>query len=223
MSFVTKDFGFEVKSIKDDGSFVGYGSVFGEVDSYQEVVEKGAFLESLDEMKSKGRMMPILWQHDTTKPIGVYPSMKEDGKGLLLEGKLLVADVLQAKEAHALMKAGAVTGLSIGYRVRDHSYDEVSKVRALKKLDLKETSLVTFPANDSARVQAIKAMKAALNAGDLPTLAQFERFLSDSGFTRKMAAEIATGGLKSLLSVSDSGSKGEKSLVDVLSNFQLKF
>jgi HK97 family phage prohead protease len=193
-----RDFGLSVKAsdVGDDGTFEGYGSVFGVVDSYQEIVAPGAFTESLAELAGKGRTVPVLWQHRQDQPIGIYLEIAEDETGLLVKGKLLIDKVAQAAEAHALMKAGAVTGLSIGYWVRESSYDEKTGIRTLTKLDLVEVSLVTFPANDDARVEAVKFK---LAHGELPTIREFEKLLREAGFSKAQAAVVATNGLSDLL------------------------
>ncbi len=190
-----RDLDFSVKAAAD-GTFTGYGSVFGVVDSYKEVVAPGAFAASLKDRTAKGRAFPILWQHNSAHPIGVYSQIEEDSKGLRVTGKLLVDDVALAREAHALMKAGAVTGLSIGYFVRQSSYDEVTGIRTLSEVDLEEVSVVTMPANDEARVDAIKLK---LAHGTMPSLPEFERLLRDAGFSRTQAATVAAHGLKHLL------------------------
>ncbi|WP_375591591.1 HK97 family phage prohead protease [Chitiniphilus eburneus] len=191
-----KDFPLEIKAVEEDGLFTGYGSVFGNVDSAREVVVKGAFLGSLVERSAKGKKLPILWQHRSGEPIGVYDKVFEDDHGLRVEGRLLVRDVQRAKEAHALMKAGAVSGLSIGYYVTDDSWDEKERIRYLKQLALEEVSLVTFPANDEARIDAIKSK---LAHGGLPTLPEFEHLLREAGFSKTQAAVVANRGLKHLL------------------------
>lgn len=197
-----RDVDFEIKAVEKDGFFSGYGSVFDVIDSYREIVVPGAFAESIAESAAKNRKMPVLWQHRSGEPLGVYEVVKEDKAGLYLEGRLLVDDVARAKEAHALMKAGAVTGLSIGYYVREDSWDEKERVRLLKKLDLKETSIVTFPANDEARVDAVKSL---LAHGSLPSLPEFESFLREAGFSKSQATAIAGHGLKHLHDRSESG------------------
>jgi hypothetical protein len=218
-----RDFQLSVKAqdIGDDGSFTGYGSVFGVVDSYQEVVAKGAFTASLAELSAKNRKVPVLWQHRQSEPIGVYDMLEEDDLGLKVAGKLLVNDVNQAKESLALMKAGAVTGLSIGYFVRKSSYDEKTGIRTLLELDLVEVSLVTFPANDEARIDAVK-MKLA--HGELPTLPEFERLLREAGFSKTKAAVVAAHGLPHLLrseSGSETANEGVKALSDALAGLKL--
>jgi HK97 family phage prohead protease len=202
-----RDFDLSVKAVSDDGLFSGYGSVFGTVDSYREVVAPGAFAESLAEIKAKGRPVPVLWQHRSGEPIGVYSSLVEDAHGLKVEGQLIIDGVARAKEAHALMKAGAVSGLSIGYYVREDSWDEKERVRTLKKVELVEISLVTFPANDDARVDAIKSK---LAHGSLPTLPEFEQLLREAGFSKSQSAVIANRGLKHLLDRSESGSTADE-------------
>jgi HK97 family phage prohead protease len=194
-----KAFDLEVKSIDDAGTFVGYGSVFGNVDSDNEIVVKGAFTESLAARAGRGRKLPILWQHRSGEPIGVYESVEEDDHGLKMAGRLLIGEVQRAREAYALMKAGAVTGMSIGYSVVEDSIDRTTRVRHLKRLQLHETSIVTFPANDEARVGVVKALDQILKAGNLPTLSEFEGFLREAGFSKTQATAIAGNGLRKLL------------------------
>ena len=210
MKLKKRDVQFHIKAVQSDGLFTGYGSVAGVVDSYREIVAPGAFAESLKAREKAGRKLPVLWQHNSAQPIGVYDKVQEDDTGLWLEGRLLVDDVALAKEALALMKAGAVTGLSIGYYVKADSYDEKERIRTLTAVDLQETSIVTFPANDEARIESVKAQ---LAAGHLPTLSEFEGILREAGFSKTQSAVIANRGLKHLLDRSESG--GEPS--DVLS------
>nr|WP_047166896.1 HK97 family phage prohead protease [Sphingomonas sp. Y57] len=190
-----RDFDFEVKGVQDDGSFNGYGSVFGVVDSYMEVVAKGAFTESLAELQSKGRPVPVLWQHRSSEPIGAWKNLKEDDHGLWGDGQILLDAGATEKRAYEHMKARTVTGLSIGYWVRESSYDEKTGIRTLTKLDLVEISLVTFPANDDARVEAVKFK---LAHGELPTDRELEKFLREAGFSKTRAAGLVSHGLAEL-------------------------
>lgn len=217
-----QDFTLSIKAggISDDGTFTGYGSVFGgDPDSYGELVAKGAFTESLAELAAKGRVVPVLWQHRSSEPIGVYTEIVEDEHGLKVTGKLLIDDVAQAREAFALLKAGAVTGLSIGYWVRSATYDEKTGIRTLHKLDLVEVSLVTFPAKDDARVEAVKFK---LDRGQLPTKSEFEKGLREAfSFSKSQATAIASHGLDYLLRSESEGAGDLKSLSDTLSGFSL--
>ena len=190
------DFNFNIKALAENGRFTGYGSVFGVVDSYQEIVAPGAFAETIAERAATKRRLPVLWQHRSAEPLGYYEKVQEDERGLYLEGVLLKDKLARAAEAYALMEAGVVTGLSIGYWVRESSYDEKTGIRTLTKLDLEEVSLVTFPANDDARVEAVKFK---LAHGALPTLREFERVLRDEGFSHAQAKAIASQGYASLL------------------------
>lgn len=198
----TKGLKFAVKNISDDGVFAGYASVFDNVDHYGDVVVKGAFSNSIDELEKKGKKLPILWQHDWRTPIGMFEKLEEDDRGLYVEGRLLVNDVRQAKEAYALLKAGVVDGLSIGYYTEKVRYDDDKDVLYLLEVELKEASIVTFPANEESRIEAVKQK---LNDGELPTLAEFEKFLRESGFSKSQATAIASKGLRSLL-----GEPGQK-------------
>lgn len=151
---------FLIKSLDQDGIFTGYASVFGAVDSQSEVVERGAFARSLAEMRSSGRAPAMLWMHDPSLPIGIWVEMREDAKGLYVEGRLALS-TQKGREAYELLKMGALTGLSIGYRVVRSGIDKVRKARLLLDVELFEISLVTFPANDRARVEAVKSPRTA--------------------------------------------------------------
>lgn len=200
-----------------DGVFTGHGSVFGVVDSYGEVVAPGAFTATL---AARSRPLPILWQHRQDSPIGVYDEVREDAKGLFVRGRLLVNDIAQAREAHALLMHEAISGLSIGYWTRESSFDEKTGIRTLTKLDLEEVSIVTSPANDEARVDTVKLKMAR---GSLPSLSEFETFLRDAGVSRTKAAAIASRGLKPLLGEPEApaNTPALKSLVDHLKGFNL--
>lgn len=134
------------------GRFVGYASVFGVIDSQHDIVECGAFAEATGK---GGRGVKLLWQHDTKQPIGRIITLREDRLGLYVEGELLL-NLIQGAEAYALLKAGEVTGLSIGFTPQKWRTDKRSGVRHLQRVKLWEISLVTFPANASAGVTVVK-------------------------------------------------------------------
>lgn len=192
-------FDLDVKAVGDDGTFEGYGSVFGVVDSYNEVVAPGAFTASLAALAAKGRSLPVLWQHRTAEPIGDWTALKEDGRGLQGKGSLWLAEAPNARVAQKGMKTKSVTGLSIGYYVIKASYNEKTWVRTLEELELVEISIVTTPANDEARIDSIKSRVAH---GALPDLPDFERLLCETGFSKSHAAVIANHGFKHLLASS---------------------
>ena len=185
----------EVKAVNPDGFFSGYASVFEEIDSYRDIVKRGAFEKTLADTAAKNRAIPILWQHRSDQPVGVYTEMKEDEHGLHVEGQLNL-DVQQGREAHSLLKQGALSGISIGYNSVRYETDVKSGIRRLFELKLYEVSLVTFPACDSARVTDVKSI---LANGDLPSLPEFENFLCEAGFSRTQAKAIAGQGLTKLV------------------------
>jgi HK97 family phage prohead protease len=186
-------FELDIKSVTDQGTFSGYASLWNVVDTYRERVARGAFAESLAAVAAKGRKLPILWQHRTAEPIGVWDVLREDEKGLYSEGSLWLDDAPQARLAWRGMKAGAITGESIGYRVQEDSFDQATRVRTLKRLDLREVSIVTDPALEEARVDTIKQK---LAAGELISEREFGRLLRDRGFSRSDADAIADVGFK---------------------------
>ena len=139
-------------SLVDGQVIEGYASLFGVTDRGGDVVEPGAYAASLAELAEAGRRVKMLWQHDPAQPIGVWDEAREDGRGLYVKGRLLPG-VARAQEAAALIEAGAIEGLSIGYRTRRATKDRAGH-RRLVELELWEVSLVTFPMLPEARVGA---------------------------------------------------------------------
>ncbi|WP_261831161.1 HK97 family phage prohead protease [Leminorella grimontii] len=189
------DIPLKLKSVSDTGEFDGYGSVFGVKDSYDDVVVPGAFSGSLSSWRERCGLPAMLWQHRMDEPIGVYTEMKEDEVGLYVKGRLLIDDDPLAKRAHAHMKAGSLTGLSIGYVLKDWEYDRTKEVFLLKEIDLWEVSLVTFPSNDEARISEVKS---AVARGEMPSQKTIERVLRDVGLSRTQAKAFMAGGYGSL-------------------------
>lgn len=188
---------FEVKFVADTGCFEGYASVFNIIDKVNDKIVKGAFEESLKQFKERGDLPPLLWQHSATDPIGMWEEMYEDDLGLFVKGRLFIDDIKSANEAYKLLKEKVVTGLSIGYRALDSYKDQYSGVRVLTKVDLQEVSLVTFPANDYARVSNVNN-SSVIDENRIPTERELETVLRSSGLSRKQAKGIISCGYKSL-------------------------
>ncbi|MFT0137288.1 HK97 family phage prohead protease [Alloalcanivorax xenomutans] len=205
----------QIKSVSEAGEFEGYGSIFGNVDSYGDVVVKGAFKESLAAWKEKGRLPAMLWQHNMHEPIGVYTKVEEDDNGLYVEGRLLIDDDPLARRAHGHMKANSLTGMSIGYVLKEWEYDNDKEVFLLKEIELWEVSLVTFPANDEARISNVKS---SLARGEVPRPSQFEKALRDVGLTRAQAKAFMASGYSALQS-RDADADQALSLVKSLSKY----
>jgi HK97 family phage prohead protease len=153
---------FEVKEIGGAGEFLGLASTFGNVDAGGDLIEHGAFTKTLAD---KGGEAPILWAHDPAAIVGIG-RMSETPQGLEIHGQLVLDSNEVAQKAYALMKAGAVKGLSIGYDVTRSVMQ--NGVRHLKELKLHEVSLTAFPMNESAVVTAVKA---ADHTGELRAIA----------------------------------------------------
>ncbi|MFO7855712.1 MAG: HK97 family phage prohead protease [Paracoccaceae bacterium] len=139
-------------TVAEDGVLEGYASFFGVEDQGGDVVAPGAFAGSLAALKAAGRSVKLLWQHDPAEPIGVWDRVAEDARGLRVKGRLL-AEVARGAEALALLRAGAVDGLSIGYRVVKAARRPEGG-RLLTEIELWEVSLVTFPMLPEARASA---------------------------------------------------------------------
>lgn len=154
MSDILKAVELDTKSVLEDGTFTGYAAVFGTRDSGGDIIRKGAFAASLAAVPA-GRVK-MLWQHAREEPIGVWTSFTEDDHGLKAEGRLIL-ETARGREAHALMKAGALDGLSIGYRTVRASQDGTKNARVLEEIALKEVSLVTFPMHGEATITNVKS------------------------------------------------------------------
>ena len=219
MTILHKAIELDLKSLTDKGQFSGYGSVFNVVDKGGDIVAPGAFAESLETWRKNGRAVPVLWQHDPGQPIGAWEDLKEDDYGLLGDASLWLDEAPYARLAHKGMQTKTITGLSIGYRVKQYSVNPDTKVYTLQKLDLVEISVVTNPMNDDARVADVKAM---VEAGRLPSLPEFERFLREAGgFSKSQAAAVANGGLTKLLSRGEPGGGKSDEIARALREFTL--
>jgi hypothetical protein len=182
----TRAFAFEVRAAGEDGSIEGYGSVFGVKDAFSDIVAKGAFAASLTAHKAEGTMPAMLWQHDLSAPIGVWTEMIEDERGLKVKGRI-VLESERGREAHALLKAGALRGLSIGFMSKEWSYDQKTDIRTLKSVDLWEVSLVTFPANTKANIESVKCA-----IDDIASPKDAEKSLREVGFSKSDATALVS-------------------------------
>ncbi len=169
----------------DEREVTGYGAVFGNVDSYGDVIAPGAFAKSLAAIKAGDKSMPamLLSHNPEALPVGVWTEMAEDGHGLRVKGKLL--DTTQGMDTYKALKAGAITGLSIGFRPVEYALRSKpdDPRRTLKSVDLLEVSVVGFPANDKARVLSVKA-------DEITTIRDLEHALRDAGFTKSEAVRV---------------------------------
>ena len=185
----------EIKTLKDEGNeigvFQGMASTFHNTDQVGDVILPGAFGNF-----NSPRKIKMLWQHRFEDPIGVFESIEETDKGLRVKGRL-VLEVQKAREAHALMRAGGVDALSIGFSIpRKGAEFQENGLRVIKKIDLKEISVVTFPANPKAKITRVKSI---LEDGGLPSIRDFERLLvREAGFSRSHAQVIIHEGFKAL-------------------------
>lgn len=167
----------------DAGEIEGYASAFGgEPDRHGDIVQRGAYAKSL----ASGAKPLFLWSHDTSQPIGTWTDVREDETGLKVKGRLIL-ETQRGAEAYALLRAGALDGLSIGYRATDFK-ERPGGGRLLTELELAEISLVTLPSNSRARVTSVKS-------GEI-TPRVIETILTDAGVSRAMAKGIVACGFR---------------------------
>jgi HK97 family phage prohead protease len=198
-------------------SFDGYGAVFKNIDSYNDVIEPGAFSQYLDDVNAGKKEWPaMLLQHggfgmnaEDMTPIGVYTSLEEDKKGLKVSGQF--ADTQRGIEAYKLLKMQprpAINGLSIGYFAREWEIvtKDKKQVRSIKTIDLFEISLVTFPANGKARVDSVKSIE------DLNTVSEVEDWLREAASLSRNQAR----GLIARIKRSTSDEAGRDDLTQII-------
>jgi HK97 family phage prohead protease len=140
-------------TIDADGTVEGYASLFGEIDQSRDMVVRGAFAETL--ARRGVRRIPMLFQHDPSEPVGIWLELREDHRGLFARGRL-IPEVARGRELLSLLRAGAIDGLSIGFRAAKARIDPKTRIRRLHAVDLWEISIVTFPLLAGARVHAVK-------------------------------------------------------------------
>lgn len=227
MEFGCKGVPFEVKFADGGapaGSFEGYGAVFGNIDSHGDLIEPGAFAKSLLDRQTAGRGLPAMYKQHGAKlfpgnkhePIGVWDAMSEDTNGLHVKGRLVGLDTEEGKWNYALLRDGAMKGLSIGYNVppygaRKGSDKPGEPKRYLKMLNLREVSLVDDPSNALSRVTSMKGRWTEESAAEeIKTIRDFEDFLRDvGGFSHAAAKAIAAGGFKAKAEPRDEDAIGD--------------
>jgi len=195
---------------KDYGTFEGYGSVFGNKDLGNDVIERGAFLKSLKRRKPQN--VKLLYQHKSDMPIGVFDEIKEDDHGLVVKGRLALKTQAGA-EAYELLKMGALDGLSIGFRVnpKEVSYDKRGNRRIIKEVDLMEVSLVTFPMNPQATVRSVK--------GEEISIREWENGMRDAFSLSRSEAKMAAKAVTDAFGQREVDTNAE--LVDAIKNLTL--
>ena len=187
----------EVKANDDKGTFTGYGSIFGNEDQGSDIMQKGAFTKSLEQRPAS--KVKLLYQHKTDEPIGIFESMYEDEKGLFVKGRLAMG-TQKGREAYELLKMGALDGMSIGFRADPdkQGYNENKRgTRTLKEVDLMEISLVTFPMNERALIENVKASQKSIR--------EWEKILREVGSLSRTEAKIGAKALSESLSQRDAG------------------
>lgn len=186
--FLKKSLGFEVSELKStkEGTFQGYASKFNGTDSYGDTILPGAYADVIDSAKK----LPIFLNHNTQEvPLGFYSLVKEDEKGLYVEGELTLS-IQKARDVYEALKAGSLNGLSVGIWLSHNDYklkdvDDPWSGRTIEHVSgLREISVCTYPADDSARICAIKS------SAEVRTVRDLENLLRDAGFSKNDALDF---------------------------------
>ena len=190
MNLEHKRAALKVEASTDEGVISGYANVYGVKDFGSEIVERGAFADA------EGKTLPMLWGHNQFEPaIGVWNSVREDEKGIFVEGALTLG-MTRARDVFESIKSGAVSGLSIGFRtIKD---EKKGDVRHIQKAELWEASVVNFPMNIESRIDSAKAASM--------TEREIEQMLTrDAGLSRSTALLLMKGGYSALSAKRDAG------------------
>jgi len=196
----------EVKSLDEGGVFEGYASVYGVQDSDGDVIVSGAFKSSIERFKETGKRPKMLWQHNPSMIVGKWLDVREDERGLYVKGSLIL-EVEKGREAYALMKAGELDAMSVGFNIAGATAGSGTG-KVIDEADLWEISLVTWGANPQALISNVKSIR------------DFEAFLRDSGFSRKQATAISARGYSALTEQSDSDSQPVDELKTLINAFR---
>lgn len=193
---LSKDIGLAQADIKfagvEDGTFEGYASVFGGVDSYKDTIVRGAYSKTLEKRSSPVLM---LFGHNPGRVLGKWTSLSEDERGLHVKGEFTPGHT-EAQNVRASLRHGAISGLSIGFKIPPGGAEEKDDgVRVLKQIDLVEISVVSMPADDAARV-SLDSVKSYID--DIETVRDVEMFLRDAGTLSRAAATALVARCKSV-------------------------
>lgn len=174
------------------GIIKGYGAIFGNRDAHGDIITQGAFDETLK--KQDVSDIKMLYQHNMSRIPGIWTKIKADSVGLAVEGQLFPVEHSLAKDVRIEVASKALDGLSIGFITVQEHFDREFNSNMLTELDTKEVSLVTFPANNLARISEIKTKH------DLALYKRhIENILSDSGIPMEEAQAILSKGISHLL------------------------
>lgn len=162
-----KAFKFELESSDESGEFSGYAAVFGNRDSGDDIIEKGAFSKTIREDFDRIKILAL--HNDCWLPVGKPIELREDEKGLFIRGK--ISDTSMGRDIQTLLKDGVLNELSIGYDAVAFDFDSETGVRHLKEIRLWEVSVVTWAMNDQARIEEVKSvaedLRSEIKAGRL--------------------------------------------------------
>ena len=150
-----KSFSFELESADEStGEFSGYAAVFGNRDSGNDIIEKGAFAKTIVEDFNRIKILAL--HNDCWLPVGRPIELREDDRGLFIKGK--ISDTSMGRDIRTLLKDGVLSELSIGYDAIDFDYDSKTDTRHLRRIKLWEVSIVTWAMNDQARINEVKSL-----------------------------------------------------------------
>jgi len=204
---------FKASAVDSSGFFAGHAATFNTPDMSGDIILPSAFDATLAQAKARGQLPALLWSHDSRSPIGRLTTLREDRIGLYAEAQLTL-EAQAAKEAYALVKDGAVSGLSIGYNLPENGAEYRGSNRLLKQIDLLEVSLVSIPMHPDSRVTSVKSL---MDCGDEREL---KNLLRERDHLSRSRASAAAGTLWPILQGrDDTDSENTEQLAEQLKSF----
>ena len=184
----TQAFPFEIKLLSEAGKVEGLASAFGNVDSYSDVVALGAFTKTLATHRAQGTLPAMLLHHDMKRPCGRWTELEQSSTGLVARGTLAI-ETTDGLEAYNLLKAGALSGLSIGFRATKARPGTNGAGREIVEAELLEISFVSIPANPLTRVSSVKSA---------PGPREIEAALRSVGLSNRQSKAATAAAVKAL-------------------------
>lgn len=195
------------------GTFRGYASKFNGIDSYGDTILPGAY----DKVIAAGGTVPVFFNHESLDlPIGKYTKLSANSQGLYVEG-VLTLDIPRARDVYNALKAGTVSGLSVGIGIAEDDWEPNAETggKTIKNVSLlREISICTFPADDRARVSLVKAE----DIDQMQTIRDVEKCLRDAGFSKSQALAFVakTKDILSSESLRDAEKQNENAFLEAL-------
>lgn len=216
-----KSFVIEIKQDDKAGEINGYGAIFGNIDSHDDIIEKGAFEKTLAEHKKNNTLPVMAWCHNMSEPVGDWLNMKENNTGLKVKGQIWIGDnaTNESKKAHNFAKGTSKKSLSIGYAVAKARYEKKQgrSIRVIEEAKLYELSLLPYGSNEKAVFEGKSLID---ENGEIKTIRDIEQILRDAGLSKTQAKAFLSKGYEGILRDAETKKLEEKETLQLINNLK---